>query len=73
MPRHVQLSVLADHVMKVQPLDSSSLEHVDSCPHCRSDLRWLEDLGALRKFEPPNSAVAAVLRAYKSKKWGHAA
>ena len=68
MTQHVQLSVLADYVMKIKTLDSSSLKHVDLCPHCRSDLRWLEQLGALREFEPPESAVTAAMRAFKHRR-----
>jgi len=68
MSRHLQLGVLADHVLKVKSLDASALKHVDSCSHCRSDIRWLEQLGALREFEPPSSAVNGVIEAFKTRK-----
>ena len=67
MSQHLQLSALADHVIKVRALDTASLEHVKAWAHCRSDLRWLEQLGALRNFEPPKSAVEMVLKVFKKK------
>ena len=62
---HVQLSRLMDHVVKVIALDRPSLEHMKSCVHCRLDLQWLEQLEALRNFEPPRSAVEAALKTFK--------
>jgi len=67
MAQHLKLSVLLDHMLQVRALTPVSLEHMESCAHCRSDLRWLEQLDALRNFEPPKPAVEAVLRAFKEK------
>ncbi len=64
---HIQLSVLLAHVMKAKALDAESAEHVESCPHCRSDLRWLEQLERSRKFEPPKWAVDAVIKEFKQR------
>ena len=64
---HVQLGVLLDHVLKTKSLDAASLEHVESCHHCRSDLRWLEQLGNLRKFEPPKAALESVIKTFKNR------
>jgi hypothetical protein len=62
---HVQLGVLLDHVSKTKYLDAASLEHVESCHLCRSDLRWLEELENLRKFEPPKAALESVIKTFK--------
>jgi hypothetical protein len=70
---HVQLSVLVDHVTKTKFLDAASLEHVESCAHCRSDLRWLEQLENLRKFEPPKALVETVIKTFRKRKRNHAA
>jgi hypothetical protein len=67
MSQHIQLSALADHVLNLQALDHASREHMDSCTLCRSDLRWLEQLGALRNFEPPRSAVNAALKVFTAR------
>ena len=64
---HIPLSVLLDHVIEVKVLDTNSLQHVESCPHCRSSLRWLEQLENLRKFEPPKATVETVLKAFKDR------
>ncbi len=64
---HIQLSVLLDHVMRAKALDTESAQHVESCPHCRSDLRWLEQLERSRKFEPPKWALDAVIREFKQR------
>jgi hypothetical protein len=68
MVPHIQLSTLIDHVMKVSALDTASLEHVESCVPCRSDLQWLEQLDALRKFEPPKPAVETVLGVFTTRR-----
>jgi hypothetical protein len=68
MTQHLQLSMLADHVMQIKSLDASGMKHLDSCPHCRSDIRWLEQLGALREFEPPKSAVTGVVNTFRTKR-----
>jgi hypothetical protein len=68
MAPHIQLSALIDHVMKVNALDTAGLQHVESCVPCRSDLQWLEQLDALRKFEPPKPAVQAALRLFTTKR-----
>ena len=54
---HILLGVLLDHVTEATVLDTNSLQHIESCPDCRSDLRWLEQLEKLRKFEPPKATV----------------
>jgi hypothetical protein len=64
---HVQLSVLLDHVTRTKSLDAVSVKHVESCPHCRSDLRWLEQLENLRKFEPPKATLETVLKTFKNR------
>ena len=64
---HIQLSVLLDHITKAKVLDAESANHVESCPHCRSDLRWLEQLEDLRKFEPPKWAMDAVIREFRGR------
>ena len=64
---HVQLGVLVDHVTRAKSLDAASLRHVESCPHCRSDLRWLEQLEKLREFEPPKATVETILKAFKDR------
>jgi hypothetical protein len=69
MRRHVQLAVLADHVTGAKTLDALSGQHVECCDRCRSDLRWLEQVGALRQFEPPKSAVEAVIENFRRKKF----
>jgi hypothetical protein len=66
---HVQLSVLLDHVTRTKSLDTASVKHVESCRHCRSDLRWLEQLENLRKFEPPEATLETALKAFKNKKY----
>ncbi|HYR90272.1 MAG TPA: hypothetical protein VE422_39730 [Terriglobia bacterium] len=54
---HLPLSEIADHVTNRKVLDATGLQHVDSCPYCQSDMKWLQALGSLRRFEPPKSAV----------------
>lgn len=72
MTRHPGLGMLADYVMNVKALDVASRQHVESCAHCRADLRWLEQLGALREFEPPDSAVEPVLNEFRKMRSGAA-
>ena len=64
---HIPLGVLLDHVTEATVLDTNSLQHIESCPHCRSDLRWLEQLEKLRKFEPPRATVENILNAFKNR------
>jgi hypothetical protein len=64
---HIQLSVLIDCVMKAKALDAEAAQHVESCPHCRSDLRWLQQLEGSRKLEPPKWAVDAVIKEFKQR------
>jgi hypothetical protein len=64
---HIRLSALLDHITKTKPLDTQSAKHVESCSHCRSDLRWLGELEHLRNFEPPEWAVDAVIREFKER------
>ena len=65
MARHLQLMVFVDHVLKVRALDPASMEHVESCAYCRSDLRWLEQLVALRNLEPPKPAVETAFEIFR--------
>ncbi|OLE73523.1 MAG: hypothetical protein AUG12_05155 [Acidobacteria bacterium 13_1_20CM_2_57_8] len=66
--QHLPLSELADHVTNKKLLDAAGLQHVDSCPNCRSDVKWLEALGSLRRFEPPKSAVDTVVGYFKQQR-----
>ncbi|HLH32292.1 MAG TPA: hypothetical protein VKY31_13895 [Terriglobia bacterium] len=68
MSEHVQLSMLADHVTNVKALEASSVSHLEDCSDCRSDLRWLQRLVALREFEPPESAVDSVMNELRKRK-----
>ena len=64
---HIPLGVLLDHVIEATVLDTNSLQHVESCLHCRSDLQWLEQLANMRKFEPPKATVENILNAFKNR------
>jgi hypothetical protein len=68
MTHHLPLSEIADHVTKKTVLDAAALRHLDTCPHCRSDLSWLEALGSLRRFEPPKAAIDRALQYFSKKK-----
>ena len=65
MTQHIQLGTLADYVMEGKTLDVSSLEHLESCPDCRSDILWLRELDRLRRLEEPKTAVEPALETLK--------
>lgn len=64
---HPEFRSLVAHVLGTKLLDAASLAHLERCHHCRSDVRWLEDLNNLRHFEPPSSAVETALGHFKKR------
>lgn len=64
---HPEFRALVDHVLGTKSLTAEQRAHLDRCPHCRSDLTWLEALRNLRRFEPPSSAVATALGHFRKR------
>jgi hypothetical protein len=56
MTPHVTLSEIADHILDLKALDTSSMKHIEDCAECHSDFQWLKVLRSLRR---PESAPTA--------------
>jgi hypothetical protein len=59
MTPHITLSAIADHILELKTLDSSSLKHIEDCVECRSDFQWLKVLRSLGQPQPPQPAEKA--------------
>jgi len=59
MTSHITLSAIADHILELRTLDSSSLKHIEDCVECRSDFQWLKVLRSLGRAQAPPSIEKA--------------
>jgi hypothetical protein len=58
MAEHITLTAIADHILEVKQLDSTSLQHLEACSYCQSDFQWLKDLRSAGKRNPTEAATS---------------